>query len=508
MKSRSKQAFKNMIIGLLYEAILAISGILIPRFIILQYGSAVNGMIGSITQFLSIIALLKGGVGGVTRAALYKPLSIGDKDQIDSILKATQNFMNKIALIFSFGVMLLALTYYWIIGDSHYSWSYCFSMVIILGIGTFSQYFFGMTSQLLLQADQKNYVWCIFQSISTLLNIIVTLFLVFTNQSIHLVKIGTAIIYSISPILLSMYVMRKYGINKQVQPNNHSINERWKAFSYQIATYIHENTDVVLLTFFSTLSEVSVYNIYSLVINSCVRRVIETSFSGFDPAIGDMWARGEKDNLNKIMIIYEYLSFTLSALLFSCTSVLILSFMKVYTSGVHDINYQRPLFSFVLIMAELLFCFRMPYYSIITALGKYKETAFGAVLEALINISVSVLLIWKLGILGVAIGTFVAMLFRLIYMMSFTHNKILKRDFCKLLKFILISLFQFIIIFSFSYFIPSFGETTIFNWGLYAITIFSAGVLTWVVLSLVFAQKEFVFVLKKIKRILFKTAIN
>ena len=39
------------------------------------YGSDVNGLVSSITQFLGYIALVEGGVGGVIRAALYKPLA-------------------------------------------------------------------------------------------------------------------------------------------------------------------------------------------------------------------------------------------------------------------------------------------------------------------------------------------------------------------------------------------------------------------------------------------------
>ena len=507
IKSRSKKAFYNLLFGLIYEAVLAIGGILIPRFIILYYGSSVNGMIGSITQFLSVIALLKAGVGGVTRAALYRPLSNNDKESVDSILKATQIFMRKIAFIFGIAILVLACTYYFIIGRA-FSWHYCFLMVVILGAGTFSQYFFGMTSQLLLQADQKNYIWNIFQTIATLANIIISLVLIFSGQSIEIVKIGTAIVFCLCPIILSIFVRKKYKLNFKTEPNNEAIKQRWNAFGYQIATYIHENTDVVILTFFSTLSEVSVYNVYSLIINSCIRRVIETSFNGFDSAIGDIWAKQEIDNLKKVMLVYEFLSFVISSLFFACTLFLLPSFIDIYTQGVSDYNYSRFGFSVVLIVAELFFCFRMPYYSIITALGHYKETRIGAYIEAFINIFVSLILIWHLGILGVAIGTLCAMVFRFIYLYLYTDKKIIKRYPLSLCRYAFIGAICFLCSFLFTAFIPSWDSGNIILWFTYAATVFLFNLIVCSISCFVFAKQEVKETFVRFKNILSKKRLG
>ena len=72
---RSKKALLNSAATLLLEFVSVICGFIVPRLIIGTYGSEVNALTSSITQFLSYIALVEAGVGGVVRAALYKPLA-------------------------------------------------------------------------------------------------------------------------------------------------------------------------------------------------------------------------------------------------------------------------------------------------------------------------------------------------------------------------------------------------------------------------------------------------
>lgn len=506
-KNRSKQALKNMIFGLIYEALLAVSGILIPRFILLYYGSPVNGIVGSITQFLSIIVLLKGGVGGVTRAALYKPLSQGDSDSVSRILKATHNFLKKIALIFAIGVIVFACVYFFII-RSQFTWVYSFTLVLILAMGTFAQYFFGMTSQLLLQADQKNYIWNIIQAVGTILNIAVCLILIYVRSPIHIVKIGTSIIYSLCPIFLGLYVHKKYNISKNVLPDNDSIKQRWNAFSYQIATYIHENTDVVVLTLFTPLLEVSVYNIYSLVVNSCIRRVVETSFIGFDSALGDIKARDLQKSLTDVMTIYEFLSFVISGILFSTTLFLLPSFISIYTSGVDDVSYDRQIFSIIFVVAELLFCFRMPYYSLVTSCGLYKETRIGAYIEASLNIAISLSLVPFLGIIGVAIGTLVAMFFRWIYLWVYCHKHIIRRSTIRIVKYIITVASSFAVGFLFTYFVPSWDKGNLFAWSSYALTTLLIVGFSALIVSFITSKNEIKMVSKRLFKALSKKTRN
>ena len=87
---RTKKALLNSAMALLLELVTVICGFILPRLILETFGSTYNGITSSITQFLSYIALLKAGIGGVTRASLYKPLQDKDTDAVSAIVKATE----------------------------------------------------------------------------------------------------------------------------------------------------------------------------------------------------------------------------------------------------------------------------------------------------------------------------------------------------------------------------------------------------------------------------------
>ena len=111
--------------------------------------------------------------------------------------------------------------------------------------------------------------------------------------------------------------------------------------------------------------------------------------------------------------------------------------MSIYTAGVFDANYNQPVFAALLICGSMAHCLLMPYSVTISAAGHYKETKIGAIGEVSINLLVSVILVRPLGLVGVAIGTFLAMTFRLLYSVWYLSVAILKRPKWQFVKCIL-----------------------------------------------------------------------
>ena len=69
-----------------------IYGLIIPILIIKYYGSNTNGLVSSITQFLSYIVLLEFGIGPVVKNALFKPLVEKNKKNIEDVLATAKHF--------------------------------------------------------------------------------------------------------------------------------------------------------------------------------------------------------------------------------------------------------------------------------------------------------------------------------------------------------------------------------------------------------------------------------
>lgn len=420
---RSKKALKNIITSIVYQMISIICGLIVPRLILSCFGSGYNGILSSISQFLTCASLLVAGVGGVTRASLYKPLAENDWNSSSAIINATQHFMRKIAVVMVGGIVAFAFVYPLLV-QYEFEWFFSFSLVLILGVSTFLQYYFGVTYQILLQADQRQYIISIAQIVSTVVNTLFAVALLKMGFGIHAVKLGSAVAFSLNPLIINLYVARKYNLDNKVQPNNSALKQRWDAFTQAVAYFVHNNTDVIVLTIFADIKEVSVYNVYNYIITN-IRALIVNFITGFGAAFGNMLAKGEIELAKKNLKAYELIIFSLTSIIYTTAGIMIVPFALLYTTGVNDVSYYRPMFALIATVAGAFSCFRIPYQTIVEAAGHYKRTRNGAVFEAAINILISLIAVNKFGIVGVAIGTLVATIFRsLQYALYLSRNLI------------------------------------------------------------------------------------
>ena len=109
--SRLKKTTYNIIFIAIYEIITFLCGLILPRIILKSYGSEYNGIVSSITQFLSFISILRLGVSGSTRVELYKSLANNDSKKTSGIIVATEKHMRKISIIFIGYLIALSIIY-------------------------------------------------------------------------------------------------------------------------------------------------------------------------------------------------------------------------------------------------------------------------------------------------------------------------------------------------------------------------------------------------------------
>lgn len=441
---RSKKAIINIITSLFLQIILVICGLIVPRTIILNYGSDVNGLVSSITQFLAYITLLEAGVAPVVKSILYKPIAQKNKLEIEKILKAAEKFFRTISYIFIVYILVLSFIYPQIV-SGQFATGYTISLLLIMAISKFAEYYFGMVYRIYLQAEQKAYITSMIQIITTILNTVIIVILVKLNFSIQFVQLASAVVFVLRPIIQNLYVKKKYNINLKNVEDNYNIKNKWDGLAQHIASVINTNTDVIILTMFCNTVEVSVYTVYLLVMNG-IKNLIQAFTGGIDAALGDMLAKGEKVILNNSFKIYELFYFTIITIVFTVTLLMILPFVKVYTIGITDANYYRPIFACLLVISQFAWAIRLPYSTLTLAAGHFKETKKGAWIEAGVNLVLSVILVIKFGLVGVVIGTLVAMIIRTIEFMYHTSKYILERSGLVNLKRIILLLIQVVLV--------------------------------------------------------------
>ena len=109
--TREKRAKLNITTSLFNQFVTLICGLIIPRILLEAFGSEAYGATNSITQFLGYITLLEGGIGGVARAALYKPLAEKNIYKISQVMYEIKRFFRIIAYIFIPYVFILCFLF-------------------------------------------------------------------------------------------------------------------------------------------------------------------------------------------------------------------------------------------------------------------------------------------------------------------------------------------------------------------------------------------------------------
>ena len=422
---RGKKAFVNTVFSVLEEIVAFLSAFILPRLILSVFGSKYNGLITAITQFLAYAELLRSGIGGVTRAALYKPLAEGNREKISRIVRASDIFMKRVGCILAGSILVFAVICP-ILVKNEFDWFFTFSLVLIIGVSKFAESFFGITYYTVLQADQRLWVASLMKIVCYTANTAIGAVMILQGASIHAVKLVSTVIYVIYPIVLNSYVSHFYHIDKKVVPDMSAISQRWDAFWQEMAVFVMNNTDVMVLTVFSNLLEVSVYSVYNMVVHGLKRSIYSVS-NGLEAAFGNMIAKKEAEALRENVTVIENLMFSLSTIVYTSAAMLILSFVKLYTNHITDADYIRPAFAYIIILAQFCSSVRLPYQLVTQASGHYKQTKKGAIIEPIINISLSILLVIRYGLVGVAVGTLVAIIFRTTQYSHYMRKHIISR---------------------------------------------------------------------------------
>ena len=209
---RKKSLALTTIFSLIYQVVVVICGIILPKLYMKYFGSELNGLVTSITQFLGFITLLEAGVGNVVQSSLYRPLAQKDDAEISKIIISSNRFFRKIALILAVYVAGLMVFYPFLVSNQ-YDWVFTATLILIISISSFAQYFFGISYQMLLNADQKGYVRLVLQIVTLILNTVVCGILMSLGFSIHIVKLSTAAIFILRPLGMNLYVKRHFNLD-------------------------------------------------------------------------------------------------------------------------------------------------------------------------------------------------------------------------------------------------------------------------------------------------------
>lgn len=484
---RKKKLIYNTVSSLIFQVTTIICGFILPRLILNAFGSNVNGLVNSITQFLGIISFLELGVGAVVQSALYKPLAENRQNDVSKIISSANKFFRRLAQILMVYVIALVV-FYPMFAAKEYGFGYTATLIVAISISSFAQYYFGIVNRLLLTADQRGYVQYTAQTIAVVANTVACYLLIMLGCGIQVVKLTTSLIYLIQPFAIYLYVRKHYKIDTKIKYDKEPIPQKWNGIAQHVAAVILDGTDTVVLTLFATLADVSIYSVYFLVVKG-VKQLFMSMTNGITSLIGELWARQEIAELNRTFGWTEWVIHTGTTFVFGVTAVLIVPFVRVYTLGINDADYIQPLFAALIVAANAAHCLRLPYNIMILAAGHYKQTQHNYIIAAILNIVVSVLAVKAWGLVGVAIGTLLAMGYQTVWMAWYDSKHLIKWPFGNFVKQVVVDIVT-VVLCSIACSVFSMRSVSYMGWIINAIEVAAVWLVLMVVINIAFYKDK------------------
>ncbi len=424
--STRKKSLKNLLWAAFGQLVTIGIGLLLPRLFITGFGSETNGLINSAQQFLAYFSLFEAGIGSISLQAIYKPIAENDYRQISRTLSATNIYYKRTGTLYLITLTAFSLIYPFL-AHSSINYFVVASVVFLTGIGNVVMFFFQGKYKILLRADGKNYIISNLTTITTILTGVVKVVLIYLGLNVVIILAASFAVSLIQAIFIPLYIKKHYKLlDVNTDPDFESISQKNFILIHQIAQIVFQNTDVLILTVICDLRVVSVYSLYKLIITH-LESVLNIISDSVEFALGQLFQVNRQLYIKRIDI-FESAYAAISFALFSTAYCLYLPFMRVYTRGITDINYTDVWLPLLFCVIAILTAMRRPMLMTINYAGHFKLTTPQTVAETIINLAVSLLGVWQLGIYGVLLGTVVALLYRTVDVIVYSNKRILHRS--------------------------------------------------------------------------------
>ena len=493
----NKRATINFASSLIYQFTNLLIGLILPKFYTESFGSIYNGLNQSVSQIMSLLSVLQFGIAAAAIQHMFKYIADNDEETIRAIYWESGRQYRKMGYYFIGIIIPVVIVFPFVIKDNLSYWIVV-SFILFRTISSAMEYFFQAKYGVMLTANNKTYAIYLINTAMLLISTALHFVVLFTVKNI-LIYQGVAVVTTLIRLLVvSTYVRKKFPYlykksDKKIELPKE--NKRKDVLVSELAGMAIDSTDMIVLSTFSGLVFTSIYSVYNFVvtgIGSVLGSCREAVFAG----LGKLFHK-DFDSFKKEFDGFESTYLFLVFLLYSITIILFKPFIEVYTANM-DAEYYYVGFPILFIIARMLVNLRIPSIVSINTAGHFKEVKRYAVIEAIINLSLSLILVHFLDIYGVLIGTIVGSLYRTPILIRYANKNIIKRKNTEYTKKLLLWFPFFIGAYLISIFVPI-KCVSLINWALVAIFVAVAVLLCAFVWLLIVDRATFNKLLRGIK---------
>lgn len=411
-ESRLTNSIKNLQVAWIGQFLNILAKFVMRRFFVRYISDDYLGLDAVFTNIIGLMNLAELGIGSAVFYALYKPLAEHDEEKILGVMQLLGRVYKTIALILC-GVGLLLMPMITVIAPEAKNLPYAHLLFGFYLANTCVSYLFTYKG-LLASADQKNYITLRNHYIFIVSLNVAQIFIIYFTKNFVAYAAVQSLFTLAEGISLSLIMDRKYPILKRkdkIHLPKDVTGKIWadvkKIVIGKIGNTVISSTDNLILSNVVGLSQTGAYSNYVL-IKSSLQAIVGQFYSAISASIGNIAISGERKKELDYFWLLNFITTALYAVTSVCMFNLMQPFIAYWLGGNYIMDYG------------VLFCITIIYYyggirgifgTFSMAHGVFDLEAKKTILEAGVNLLISIVLAVKFGLIGVLLGTIISSLF-------------------------------------------------------------------------------------------------
>lgn len=408
--SRLEKSVKNIIYAFGNSFFSSVLSFVSRTVFIYCLGSEYLGLSGLLNNVLGMLTITDMGISTAIGFSLYKPLAKKDYESVSALMSVYRKSYATIGgIVFFSGIVLFQFLDFFVpvaqqpkgTGVAYFA----FLLNIVIG------YFFSYKTTLL-ASDHKSYkIVPLNINISILQTVLqVIVLLIWKNYVIYLAVqiIGSILIVIMQNRLITkLYKEVDFYSNKKISVDTKQELKRsiGGLIIGKLGDYLVNSTDNLIITKMVSLGATGIYSNY-LLIRNMINGYIATIFAGITGGMGNVVAvENDKKKLEifNTMFFCAFFIYSLEATCFMCLFNIFIGDIWIGKEYVFDTFTVA-----IIVINNFLTGLRIPIITMKSVAGKYMEDAWVPFAFGTINFIISILLVRKMGISGVFLGTIVS----------------------------------------------------------------------------------------------------
>lgn len=382
------------------------------RTVIMRYiGNEILGLDGIFSSILNMLNMADLGISTAVTFSLYKPLADGDDRKVFAIMSFFQKFYMGVGVfVLTAGFLLIpALPYIVNIPDGTQN----AVLIYILSVISTAATYFLSSRRIIFEADQETFRLSVVDTVTMIVTQVAQIVLLLVLKNYIAVLILRILCNLASNTFIFLYARQKYGFFRTYKKIPLSKEDRRGLLGNTGAVMVHKvggvlvsGTDNLIISVMLNTLLVGFYSNYQMVIGSIGALVIMV-ITAVTPSVGNLKVTSDDiEHHYATFKIINGIGFYLTSFCCICLACLLQPFILAWGGEEYLLD---PVVVLILCMNFYLSTMRFPINAFLTAAGYFKKTMFKPLLEGVINLVVSIVLTYYIGLAGVFIGTTVSL---------------------------------------------------------------------------------------------------